>query len=88
MYSVEDVRFVANLFGFFDGGEVVGADENAFGGWAAAFEDKGKVVEGEWLAAHAGMEGLASGEFEGVVETYHDLRLLLAGLGSVAGAII
>lgn len=39
MYSVEDVCFVADLFGFFDGGEVVGADENAFGGWAAALED-------------------------------------------------
>ena len=61
MYSVEDVCFVADLFGFFDGGEVVGTDENAFGGWAAAFEDKGEVVEGKVLAAHAEVEGLTSG---------------------------
>ena len=43
--AVEDVGFVADGFGFLDGGEVVGADEDALGGGTAAFHDEGEVVE-------------------------------------------
>jgi len=35
--SVEDVGFVADQFGFLYGFVIVGADEDSFGGWAAAF---------------------------------------------------
>ena len=74
MYSVEYVCFVADLLRFQQSGEVVGADDDAFGGGAAAFEDEGEVVEGEVSAADALSDGLAAGHFEGVVEPYHYLE--------------
>ena len=72
--AVEDVGLVPELGGLLRGVDVVGAGQDAFGGGAAALEDQGEIVEGEGLAADAGVDRDPVGELEGVVEADEDLK--------------
>ena len=47
--SFEDITFVADEFGFLNGGEVVRSDQHTLGGWSTSFEDERKIVIGKRL---------------------------------------
>ena len=49
--SFQDVRFIANQFGFLNSGEIVRSGKHALGGWTTSLENERKIMEGESLGS-------------------------------------